>query len=127
MPNTKTPQYELDYIEFLDTYASGEVDGGSVGIVIAKEAHYFAKYNLDVSKYDRRLSIVARDIESRTDENSGKPITSTKAKTFISATDEAHDLIKAKTHLQNIEQYINALKALQRGLNNEYSHMAKIN
>jgi len=32
-------------------------------------------------------------------------------------------LIEKKIDVENLEQTINALKSLQRGMNNEYSHM----
>lgn len=114
--------YLSDYNTFLSTYHRGQVSGEEVGEVIAKMASHFALYNMLMVNAERSLSLVARDIESRTDESSGKAITSAKAKTFIDATDESNAYNMARAHVQNIEQFLNALKSLQKGVLNEYSY-----
>lgn len=119
--NDAKHQYLDDYNTFLSTYHRGEVSGEEVGEIIVKMASYFAQYNMTMVLADRALAKVARDIESRTDEN-GKAISSAKAKVFIDATDESGTYITARAHLQNIEQFINSLKALQKGVLNEYAH-----
>lgn len=114
--------YLDEYNSFLSTYHRGQVSGEEVGEVIARMGAHFALYNMNMVNAERKLALVARDIESRTDEASGKAITSAKAKTFIDATDEAHEYNMARAHTQNIEQFLNSLKALQKGVLNEYAH-----
>ncbi len=103
------------------SYKRGEVSGEEVGEVIARLAQYYAKYNMQMVACDRRKSAIAKDIESRADEN-GKAISSTKAAVFLDATEEAHDYRMARMHLGNVEMFINSLKSLQKGVLNEYIH-----
>lgn len=103
-------------------YKRAEVSGEEVGEQVVRQAQYFAKYNLLLVASERGLSLVAKEIEERRDEN-GKPISSTKAKVYTDATKEAGNYALAKAHVLNIEQYINALKALQKGVLQEYAHM----
>jgi hypothetical protein len=124
MEKTK-PSYELEYLKFLDSYTKGQLDGEDLGMLIVKLAHHFSEYNNQVCQCEQYLTIVARDIEVRVDDDTGKVISSAKAKVLVAATKEASDLLKAKTHLENIEQYINALKSLQKGIMNEYSYMSR--
>jgi len=116
--------YQDLYSKFMDEYSKNPVGGAEVGEIIAKMAHFFAKYNLLTAAYERELNKKSAEIESGIDDKTGKPISSTKAKVMTSATDEYNNHLINRTHLQNIEQYINALKSLQKGLLNEYSHMS---
>lgn len=118
----QTLQYLEEYKKFLDSYHLGEKSGEEVGEKIARFAQYFAYHNLDMVDLDRKRAKVAAEIESRTDDN-GKAISSAKAQSIIDATDEAHEYRVKRAHVQNVEQIINALKALQKGALNEYSHM----
>ena len=115
--------YKKEYKEFLDAYLSGTTTGENVGELIAIMAQYFSMANSEYAAALRNYNKVARVIEEGTDENSGKPISSSKAKVVAAATPENDALIEAKVNLENIEQKINALKSLQRGILNEYSHM----
>lgn len=117
------PEYLTDFNNFMATYHRGEVSGEEVGELIARMAQHYAKYNLETVAKERRLSLVAKENESKSDEN-GKPISSTKAKVYTEATDEMADFNLSRAHLQNIEQMINSLKALQKGVLNEYQAMA---
>jgi hypothetical protein len=71
----------------------------------------------------RAYSQVAKEFAGTVDP-SGKAISATKAASLADATPEAAAYAEAKVHVQNIEQCINALKALQRGVLNEYAHAA---
>lgn len=126
MDNT-TPQTAIDYLveynEFISSYQKGEISGEDVGELIARMAQYYARYNMEVVSKERKLSIVANDIERRVDEN-GKPISSTKAKIYTEATDEMYEYNTSKCHRENVEQFINSLKALQKGILNEYHHQS---
>ena len=115
-------QYQIEYEEFLDNYAGGTTTGEKVGEVIARLAQYYTEANLNYANALIEYNNKARQIEEQSDENTGKPISSTKAKVISSATVEASEMLRAKAHLENIEQKINALKSLQKGILQEYSH-----
>lgn len=116
-------EYEKIYSEFLVSYKTGMMSGEEVGECIVKLAHCYAKANLEMINKERAMNLVARDTEGQMDAN-GKAISSTKAKVYVEASDECFSYNTSRAHLENIEAYINALKALQKGILNEYSHMA---
>ena len=120
--NEQTVPYLGEYNQFVRDYKSGTVTGEEVGILIARLAQYFSEYNLKLIIAERQVYITAKDIENRIDENTGKAITSSKAQTIICATDEYFEKEKIKAHVQNIEQFINALKSLQKGVLQEYAN-----
>jgi len=115
-------QYQIEYEEFIKDYASGVTTGEGVGIVIARLAQYFTEANLNHAQALIKFNGIASIVEERIEE-SGKPISNAKAKVVSAATPESATLIFAKAHLDNIEQKINSLKSLQKGILNEYSHM----
>ena len=114
--------YKIEYAEFLQQYESGVTTGENVGELIAKLAQYFSMANSEYAAALRNFNKIARVIEEGSDEQTGKPISSSKAKVIAAATPESDSLTIAKTDLDNIEQMINALKSLQKGILNEYSH-----
>lgn len=114
--------YLDEYTKFVTDYKKGFVSAEDVGELIARMAQYYSFYNGLLIAAERKLFIVARDIEMSTDQNSGKTITSTKAQAMINATDEYNKVNEYKMHVRNTEQFINALKFLQKGLLNEYAH-----
>jgi hypothetical protein len=114
--------YQVDMDNFMAEYKRSEVSGEEVGELIARMAQHFCYYNMQMVTAERNFTLVARDIENRVDEN-GKAITSTKAKIFAEATEENHLYNIARAHVQNVEQIINSLKSLQKGILNEFSHM----
>lgn len=116
-----TLPYLEEYNNFIKNYKSREVSGEEVGEIIARMATYFSEYNMKLVDAERSLYLAARDIEGRIDENSGKTITSAKAQSIINATEEHYKSEQIKAHVHNIEQFINALKALQRGVLSEYA------
>jgi len=117
--------YQTEYNNFLASYKIGSTSGEDVGHVIAKMAQYFTEANMNYGKALIAYNIIASQIEQQTDDN-GKAISSTKAKAIASASQESQILILAKIHLENIEQKINALKALQKGILNEYAHVGNM-
>lgn len=113
--------YMEEYEQFVKDYKTMEVTGERVGELVMRMAQYFASYNLKLVGAERNLSIIAAATEQQTDDN-GKTISSAKAKVLTDSTNESYLYNLAKAHLQNIEQYINSLKSLQKGILNEYSH-----
>jgi len=114
--------YQTVYDEFIKDYNSGSTTGETVGYTVALMAQYFGMQNLSVVQAESIYARKAAEVEMKIDEN-GKAISSSKAKIIVEATPEAELRRTAQAHLSNIETYINALKALQKGILNEYSHM----
>lgn len=114
-------EYIKEYNEFIQNYASGTTTGERIGLVISKMASYYTNANLEYAASLISFNIKARDIEQTVDENTNKIISSSKAKVLSDATVEAQVMIIAKANLENIEQSINALKSLQRGVLTEFS------
>ena len=115
--------YITEYTKFINDYATGQVTGEEVGELVVRMAQYYAEHNLRRVMAERAYALVMRDAETRVDEATGKQLSSAKAKSIAEASDEAFAAEQAKGHLANIEQFINALKCLQKGVLNEFSHM----
>lgn len=114
--------YMLDYDAFTSNFRKTEVSGEEVGEMIMRLAGYFARYNVRMGDALRAFSSVKSNFQNQVDTTTGKAMSSAKADTLADATPEAATYEIARIHVQNIEQYINALKALQKGVLNEYSH-----
>ena len=116
------PKFQQEYNDFLVEYKKGLTDGERAGEIIARMAQYFAMSNAQALN---AFNGVAASIEQTEDAN-GKAITSAKAKILSAATPEHGALIIAKTTVESIEQIINALKSLQKGIMNEYAHVGNM-
>lgn len=123
--NYEGKSYQADYELFLSALEEqgGLMSASEVGHMIVRMSSYFTRYNIVLQRSLKLFNQRAQEIYN-TIEPSGKPISAAKAEIVASATEEAVAYQEAKTHVQNIEQDINALKALQRGVLNEYSHSA---
>jgi len=115
-------QYQQEYNEFVANYKLRQISAEEVGEVIARMAQYYGEKNNILCSCSEGLSKKSAMIVQSEDESTGKPISVAKAEILIKATDESTLYEQVKTDLQNIEQYINALKALQKGVLNEYAH-----
>jgi len=116
--------YSTEYKTFISNYKRGQVSGEEIGEVITRMAQYFAEKNMILGVKDDALHQVAAKTVQQFDDNTGKPISVAKADLLIKATEEFKAVKGAKVHLENIEQFINALKYLQKGVLNEYAHMS---
>ena len=114
--------YETLYSEFIKNYSLGATTGEMVGELVAKLAGYYPNYNALMVKAERGYALVSRDEVIRTDETTGKAISSAKAETLANASIEATAFKQARMHVQNLEMLIQSAKALQRGLIQEMSH-----
>ena len=114
--------YIGEYKEFISSFQKGTTTGEDVGICVAKMAQYFTSVNSEYATAMFTFNKKAAEIEGTKDDN-GKSITSSKAKTLYEATPEYESYARAKVNVANVEQIINALKSLQKGILNEYSHM----
>ena len=115
--------YQELYAEFISNYKKGAVSGEEVGEVIARLAQYFCEKNNALCLIENELNKISASFVSMTDDQTGKPISVSKAEMLIKETEEYSLYLEKKTDIQNIEQLINALKYLQKGLLNEYSHL----
>lgn len=114
--------YIIDYEAFQSNFRKTEVSGEEIGEMIMKMAGYFARYNVRMGDALRAFSVVKASFQNQVDTTTGKAMSSAKAETLADATEEAAKYEMARIHITNLEQYINALKALQKGTLNEYSH-----
>jgi len=116
------PTYRTTYDEFIESYKAGTTNAEEVGYVITKMAQFFCDANMATGSADEAYNkIYALNMQL---EEGGKSISAAKAKILSDASDEARVLKSAKITLENIEQLINALKYLQKGMQNEYAHMS---
>lgn len=118
-------KYITEFKNFIDSYQQGAVSAEAIGEMVVRLAQYFAETNLKLSVRDKMVNDIAARIAQGTDETTGKAITVAKTDLLIKATPEANACKESKIDLQNIEQYINALKCLQKGVLNEYSHVGQ--
>lgn len=121
-PVSGTPEYMQEYEKFINDYKFTEISSEETGLLIAKMAVYFSRYNNSLRHALRNYSIITRDFQMGVDETTGKPISSAKADTLAAATDQADKYNELKIHVNNIQEIMNSLKSLQRGQINEYAH-----
>ena len=114
--------YQKIYDDFVGSYKKNFVDGEDIGVVIMRLVQGFASTNINLTVFESALAKKHEEIVNSTDAND-KPIAVSKADIMVAATDEARDVRRAKAELKNLEHMINALKSLQKGVLNEYSHM----
>lgn len=117
--------YLAEYNEFMDSLKKGVTTGEDAGICVAKFAQHFAAANNELAVALYIFNKKAAEVEGTIDDN-GKAISSTKAKTIYEASQEYKDYLDKKTALQNIEQIINAVKSMQKGLLQEFSHVGNM-
>lgn len=120
--DTPREPYEELYSEFMSNYSQGATTGEQVGELIAKLAGFYPHYNALMVRADRSYALVSRDEALKTDEATGKAISSAKAETLAQASSDAFAFKQARMHVQNLEMLIQSAKALQRGLIQEMSH-----
>ena len=120
----KGESYIEDYELFMKNLESqdGNMAAAEVGEMVARMANHFIRYNMMLARANKLFHNKAQEVYAMNE--NGKPISAAKADIIASATPESAAYQEAKIHVQNIEQCINALKALQRGIQNEYSHSA---
>lgn len=117
--------YQKEYEEFVAQYQSGNpMAAEEIGKIIARMAQYYGQantlYGLAKIQYNQIASTIVQT------EDGGKGISVSKAEILIKATKQSDELTKREVDIKNIEMQINALKSLQKGVLNEYSHMNQI-
>jgi hypothetical protein len=116
-------QYQIEYETFLQGYKVGLVSGEQIGEAIAHMVQHFCNQNLSLVAKEEITNKVAAKNVNLIDEATDKLISVSKADLLTKACPEYVTSSVAKVHLENIEQCINALKALQKGAISEYSHL----
>lgn len=114
--------YAQEYDQFMQTFKKTQVSGEEVGELIMRLGHYYARFNIRMVQALNEFSGVQAVYMNGTDEATGKPMTASKAEVLADATPEAYAYEMARVHVQNIEQMLNALKSLQKGVLGEYAH-----
>lgn len=115
--------YQEEFNEFIKTYQLGVTSPEATGLLIVKLASYFGGSNLAYGNAQTNHdSVHAKNISS-VDEATGKQMSGVKAEALSKASEEGKALVFAKIDLVNLEQMMNALKSLQKGSLNEYSHL----
>jgi hypothetical protein len=121
MPET-TIDYLEDYSAFQTNFKRTQVSGEEIGEVVMKMAGYFAKYNVRMGDALRHFSVIKANFQNQVDASTGKPMSSSKAEILSEATDEAAIYQMARIHVNNIQEMINGLKSLQKGVLFEYAN-----
>ena len=112
--------YQQEYESFISKYKSGvQIGGEEVGKIIAILAQYFGDKNLMLAEKENTFRKKAAETINGVDPSTLKPISAAKAEILTDATLEAEEYRLAKAHLENINQYLNALKSLQKGIISE--------
>lgn len=113
-------QYQILYNEFLAKYSKTETSPAEVGEILTRLAGVYPNYNMTKIASERAYTTVCKNEVLRTDEQTGKAISSSKAETISNASQEAFDFRTAKGHVENLEMMIGVLKFLQKSLEVEY-------
>ena len=114
--------YQTEYDSFIAEYDSEQMSGEKVGLAVVKMVQHFIKMNMLVASTEIAYNKIAAETANSLDENSGKVMSVAKAELLSKNTPEYSEFRIAKAHCVNIEQAINALKALQRGTQNEMAY-----
>lgn len=114
----------IDYKAFEDNFKLTEVSAEEVGKFIMKMTGHFIRYNIAYGAAIKAFSGVKANYQSQVDVTTGKTMSSAKAELLADNTPEASVYEMARIHITNLEQIINSMKSLQRGIQNEYSHGA---
>ena len=115
-------QYEQLYSDFIKNYALNVTTAEQVGELVAKLGGYYPTYNGILARAERAYALTCRDEVLKTDEATGKAVSSAKAETIANASAEAFAFKDAKMHITNLEVLLQSAKSLQRGLLQEMSH-----
>lgn len=121
MENQNIADYMQEYEAFSDNFRKTEVSAEEIGELIMKMAVYYARYNVRLSDAIRAFSMKKAEFQNQTDPTSGKSMSTSKSEVLADATPEASVYELARIHVQNIQEYINSLKSLQRGVQFEYA------
>jgi len=118
--------YKEKYDNFIKTYKTGIVSAENIGFLIAEMVNFYSDFNTMLGLLEAQLNKKAAEIVSGQDPETLKPISVSKSELLIKNTEAYNNYNEMKINLQNVEQMINGLKSLQKGVSNEFSHMGGI-
>lgn len=118
-----TPDYIVAYENFQRDFKRTETSPDLVGELIMILAGYYARYNIRYADSLRVYSSVMATIINSPDGQTGKAMSASKAELIGNATPECAAYQLAKVNINNIQEYINSLKSLQKSLMVEYGHV----
>lgn len=115
--------YMTEFHQFQGDFKRGQTSPDEVGELIMRMAGHYAKYNIEYAGKLQTFSAVMAELINSVDIQSGKGMTASKAEILGDATTESAAFQIAKIHVNNIQEYINSLKSLQKSLMVEYHQM----
>lgn len=113
-------QYQILYNEFLSKYNKTETTPSEVGEILVRLAGVYPNYNMTKIASEKSYAKICKDEVTKTDDQTGKAISSSKAQTLADASQEAFDFKTSRGHVENLEMMIGVLKFLQKALEVEY-------
>ena len=115
--------YQTEYDTFIQNYKFGQCNGEQVGEVVTRMVQYFCDLNVSFASKEEATNRKAAENANIVEESTGKQISVSKAELLTKSSPEHTASALAKVHLLNVEQIINALKSLQKGIMQEWNHM----
>ena len=112
-----------EFDQFQNNFKRTETGPDEVGELIMKMAGHYARYNVQYADKLRAFSTVMAELINSIDTQSGKGMSASKAEILGAATSESAAFQIAKIHINNLQEYINRLKSLQKSLMVEYGHV----
>ena len=109
-------QYYIEFKEFMASYKKGLTDASDVGIAVCKLADHFVQSNNAFTRSDITYKLKCAEEESKVDMNTGKPVSSTKAKVMAEASPSYEVMVNSECELKNVEVLLQSLKTLQKGI-----------
>ena len=116
-------QYYIEFKTFMTNYKKGLTDAEDVGLAVLRMADYFVKANNAFARSDISFKMKCAEEEGKVDMNTGKPVSSTKAKVMAESSPDYGNTVNAETELKNIETLLQSLKTLQKGILGEFRNM----
>lgn len=112
--------YQKIYNDFLAKYNRSETSPSEVGETLARLAGVYPNFNMTKIASEKAYAKICKEEVTKTDDQTGKAISSSKAQTLADASQEAFDFKTSRGHVENIEMMIGVLKFLQKSLEIEY-------
>jgi hypothetical protein len=118
-----TPDYIIAYTAFEENFKKTEVSAEEIGELVMHMTGFYIRYNVRLGDAIRAFSHVKAGFQNQPDPQTGKAMSSSKAEMLADDTAEAYTYEMARIHVNNIQEIINSMKVLQKGVLNEYSSM----
>jgi len=118
--------FKQEYDQFIARFQSDIVGTEEIGKQIGRQIQFYGDavrvfVNVKIA-FDKRLS----EYEQRTDENTGKTYSSTKAEKIVNSLPEGVAMLRAEWDLKVIMEQVGALRNMQWGVQKEQGMMGGI-